>query len=140
MIPRGFVLAMQGCRQQGRAGTTWRVASTGSCWLVLCRWGTDGEFLSVGLAGAHALAPCATLLGLLGPPPPAAGAAAFLLQSRLPSGMALAGCFLPASGVAWLERRRGALRLSLLGRGAGTGCWRIDAARVPWIGEAIDPA
>jgi hypothetical protein len=154
MMPQGFVVAMRGWALGGRPAAPWQTVAETGCWLVVSRWGAMGEFLSIGHAGVPTasglppvgLTPEASCLGLLGPGGPAnGGPARFLLQARAPHGIPLAGRFLAASGVARLDVRRGVLGLTLLARFAPrrgstwtAGVWRIEAARVPWIGEALD--
>jgi len=154
MMPQGFVVAMRGWALGGLATAPWQTVAETGCWLVVSRWGVTGEFLSVGHAGVPTasglppvgLTPEASCLGLLGPGGPASKRPArFPLQARAPRGIPLAGCFLPASGVARIDRRRGVLRLTLLARFSRgrsnswtAGVWRIEAVQVPWIGEALD--
>lgn len=141
-------MAMRARGRDSRSGAQWAPIPDSHCWLVVARWGSDGEYLSIGHAGRAdlpelppiGLAPSRTCLGILEPrrlgrtmPP------RFLLQARPPPRLELAGTFIPASGVVLLSDRRSLLRMSLFGRfGRGSRSWTVDAVRVPWIGEAID--
>jgi hypothetical protein len=77
-------------------------------WLVVARWGVQGEFLTLsstrsppplGRAAAPiGLSPRCTCLGILAAEDPADGASSFILVRRLPAGVVVAGTFAPADG------------------------------------------
>lgn len=153
-MPQGFVVAMRAQARCCRPGQPWLSVPEAGCWLLVTRSGRHGEFLAIGHAGGpsdgvevlapHGLTPRASCLGLLGPQAP--GPAGFLLQHDPMPDLQLGGCFVPASGVAWVEEAGGRLRLSLLGRIAGgadcpwqAGTWRLEAVQAPWIGELLAP-
>jgi len=158
MMPQGFVVAMRAKGRCCRADAPGQAPTHAGCWLLVTRSGRHGEFLSIGHAGGHAggqvgrdmppppgLTPLASCLGVLGPQAPLRGPAGFVLQPEPLPGLQLGGCFLRASGVAWVDASRGRLRLSLLGQitadHAGpwqSGTWRLDAVQTPWIGELLD--
>ncbi len=126
MVPAGFVMAMRGSLCTGpydaphRQGTAWPE------WLILCRWGAEGEFLTIARAGPAegppeaeppmGLRPRTTLLGLrlVG----VAGGEDFLLARHLPEGVTVAGTFQPSDGIVRLLGPAGALRLDAAGRSA----------------------
>ena len=126
MVPEGFVVAMQGCLALAPYGMPFRTAAPRREWLILCRWGMEGEYLSIAragpaeaaVAGAPAgLRPRATFLGLRLAEPGAEGAS-FLLVRHLPPGVVLAGVFHPTDGIARLSGPGNALRLAAAGRHA----------------------
>jgi len=116
--------------------------------LVVARWGSDGEYLSIGHAGRAepserppiGLSPSWTCFGTL--EPRRSGRTTlprFRLQALLPLRVELAGIFVPASGVALFADQRDVLRMSLFASvGGDSRSLRMDAVRNPWIGEAID--
>ena len=140
MLPEGFVVAMRGSFAFAPYGAPHRAGPAGGEWLIVCRWGLEGEYLSIARAGPaevleNAPPPAglrtqATFLGLrLG----GAGAetkggaggetragdgegASFLLVRHLPPGVTLAGVFHPSDGMARLTGPAGTLRLEAAGR------------------------
>jgi len=142
---RGFVVAMRA-----------RLTATGAAgrreWLIVSRWGADGEHLSIawtrvaarrGGAAPIQLAPYQTALAALLRMPPSGGASSFLFAQAAPDGMRLAGRFAPVEGYARLQGQGLSLRLWAEGRcttGPRRGAWRIEAARGAWIGEFIEQA
>ncbi|WP_210253797.1 hypothetical protein [Bradyrhizobium sp. S69] len=84
-------------------------------WLIACRWGPDGEYLSIATAGAmldangraapDAIAPIHSLFGLLVSESETEASSTFLLVRQLPGPVELAGIFFPADGYARLQQR-----------------------------------
>jgi len=139
-------------------------------WLIACRWGPDGEYLSIATAGAirgadagaapDSIAPIHSLFGLLVREGEAAST--FLLVRQPPASMALAGTFFPADGYVLLQQCE---TLSLIAEAryshscgwldgkevrkdvpdpapssAEAMAWHIEAQRCDWIGEFIPGA
>jgi hypothetical protein len=115
-------------------------------WLILCRWGRNGRFLSVSCAGSAPLrqATCApmslrprvTLVGRLAWDDARSGEACFLLTGPAPPSVSLAGRFIEAQGFLMLLRRGG--RLMLAGTFRAGGCAtarRLEARQHSWPGE-----
>lgn len=126
MVPAGFVMAMRGSLRTGPYDAPHRQGAASSEWLILCRWGAEGEFLTIARAGpaegpAEAeppmgLRPQTTLLGLrLGG---AGEGEDFLLARHLPAEVTVAGTFQPSDGIVRLRGPAGALRLDAAGRSA----------------------
>lgn len=121
-------------------------------WLIVSRWGTAGEHLSIartrvpvrpGRTAPIHLAPRQTALANLLLLPPADGPRTFLFAHTLPAGVTLAGQFAPVEGYVRLHAPGGALRLHAEGRcaeGANRGPWRVEATRAAWIGEFVEAA
>jgi len=168
MVPAGFLVAMRGSLCTGPYDAPHRQGPARAEWLILCRWGAEGEFLTIARAGPAegppeapppmGLRPHTTLLGLrLGG---AVDGEDFLLARHLPEGVTVAGTFQPSDGVVRLLGPAGALRLNAAGRSAfrrGPGealidlpepaaeaadslSWRMEGRRVPWLGEFLAPA
>ena len=126
MVPEGFVMALRGRFSTGPYGAPHRLGPAQAEWLILCRWGAEGEFLTIAQAGPAegppdappplGLRPRTTFLGLR-----LAGAGEgdhFLLARYLPAGVTVAGAFQPAEGLACLHGPASALRLEAGGRSA----------------------
>lgn len=143
MVPEGFVVAMRGSFSLAPYGTPFRAgggAGTGQAqttWLIVCRWGQEGEYLSIARAEGPdqplpplGLRPQATFLGLRlaetrsriangqgnGQDGQAGEGPSFLLVRHLPPGVSVAGVFHPTDGIARLTGPAGALRLDAAGR------------------------
>lgn len=166
MVPEGFVVAMRARLSLSPYGAPHRVGRAAREWLIVCRWGLEGEYLSIARAGPaegpdarpppEGLRPRATFLGLrLG-----GEGHHFLLARHLPPGVTVAGVFHPSDGIARLAGPAGALRLEAAGRYAylrgereqqevradvpdppegaveATG-WSLTGLRRPWMGEFL---
>jgi hypothetical protein len=120
-------------------------------WVIVSRWGTGGEHLSIGWTAQPALsgeapinlAPVKTSLALRPPQTAADTPAMFILAPALPNEITVAGDFLPAEGYVHLYGRGAKLRVSL--KGLCLSCpvrsyWEVEAARAAWLGEFIEPA
>lgn len=126
MVPQGFVMAMRASLGRAPYDAPHRAGLRHAGWLILCRWGAEGEFLTIAEAGPAegpadappplGLRPCTTFLGLR-----LAGGGEgenFLLTRHLPAGMTVAGIFQPSDGIARLFGPASALRLEAAGRSA----------------------
>jgi hypothetical protein len=119
-------------------------------WIIVARWGSAGEHLSVGRTKVRAtpgrtapihLAPRVTALARLLLLPSEAKAPTFLLTRNLPESISVAGAFAPAEGYLRLSGRGARLRLRAEGRCIGSAqhpAWRVEAARAAWVGEYIE--
>jgi hypothetical protein len=92
-----------------------RVRSRSQEWLIACRWGPDGEYLSIATAGPiidqvglfapEAISPIHSLVGVLVSESQADASSTFLLTRQLPLQVELAGTFFPAEGYVLLQER-----------------------------------
>ena len=83
--------------------------------MIFCRWGPDGEYLSIATAGAilgpcgaiapDAIAPIHSLFGVLVSETEKEATSTFLLVRQLPIPIELAGTFFPADGYVLLQQR-----------------------------------
>ncbi|MDB5373181.1 MAG: hypothetical protein JWP04_1823 [Belnapia sp.] len=140
MVPEGFVVAMRGGFSRAPYGTPFRHGQAQATWLIVCRWGMEGEYLSIAQAEGPdqplpplGLRPQATFFGLrlaearvqmgegqMGEGQMGEGqmgeGPSFLLVRHLPPGVTVAGVFHPTDGIARLTGPAGALRLEAAGR------------------------
>jgi len=116
MLMKSFVIAMAADIARSDYAKPTLIRSRSREWLIACRWGPDGEFLSIATAGAmldprdraaapDAIAPIHSLLGLLVSESETEAASTFLLVRQLPGPIELAGTFFPADGYALLQHR-----------------------------------
>ena len=98
-------------------------------WLIVSRWGQDGEFVAISTTGLPAIttdhapvgfAPQTTWLGLLMSERAATQESIFLIVRHLPRDMQVAGVFAPADGYARLCGEPPYLSLRAEGRQAHT--------------------
>jgi hypothetical protein len=167
MPVKSFVVAMAADIARSDYAKPTLIRSRSREWLIACRWGPDGEYLSIATAGAmldprgraapDAIAPIHSLFGLL--VSESETDSTFLLVRQLPIPIELAGTFFPADGYALLRQRD---TISLVcktryshscgwldGRevrkdipdpapsSAEAMAWHIEATRCNWIGEFI---
>src|SRR5471032_1998952 len=167
MFAKAFVVAMSADIARSDYVKPTIIRSRSREWLIACRWGPDGEYLSIATAGAilgpsgavapDAIAPIHSLFGVL--VSEKENASTFLLVRQLPIPIELAGTFFPADGYALLQQRetinlvcktRYSHRCGWLdGRevrkdipdpapsSAEAMAWHIEATRRNWIGEFI---
>src|ERR1700723_2538272 len=115
MLAKAFVLAMTADIARSDYAKPSLIRSRSREWLIACRWGPDGEYLSIATAGAmldarglaapDAIAPIHSLFGLLVSESETESATTFLLVRQLPIPIELAGTFFPADGYALLQQR-----------------------------------
>jgi hypothetical protein len=141
----GFVMAM-------RARLTTAKRKPWYEWIIVSRWGTAGEHLSVGWTKVAApprgsapidLMPRQTALAGMLRLPCNSRPRTFLFAQWQPVSLSVAGDFVPIEGYVRLHGRGAALRLRAEGRriaDAMHSAWRVDAVRVAWIGEFIESA
>jgi hypothetical protein len=118
-------------------------------WVIVSRWGSNGEHLSLGWTRRPAvpgeapigLTPTQTSFAVL-QPDASASPETFQLSRTLPANLTVAGDFMPAEGYVRLSGQGVQLRLRSKGH-----CLRSDlraplqlaATRVRWIGEFFEP-
>jgi hypothetical protein len=119
-------------------------------WVIVSRWGTEGEHLSIGWTHEPALAgeaplhlsPNKTSLAVLPRETAAETPATFHLAPTLPNQITVAGDFLPAEGYVRLYGDGPNLRVRLKGQCLSCtvpSTWQIEATRAAWLGEFIEP-
>jgi len=167
MLVKSFVVAMAADIARSDYAKPTLIRSRSREWLIACRWGPDGEYLSIATAGAmldprgpgapDAIAPIHSLFGLL--VSESDTDSTFLLVRQLPGPIELAGTFFPADGYALLQQRDTISLVcktryshscgSLDGKeirkdipdpapsSAEAMVWHIEATRCNWIGEFI---
>jgi hypothetical protein len=115
MLAKAFVVAMAADIARSDYAKPSIIRSRSREWLIACRWGPDGEYLSIATAGANlgpsgavapdAIAPVHSLFGVLVSESEKDAASTFLLVRQLPIPIELAGTFFPADGYASLQQR-----------------------------------
>src|SRR5664279_1283149 len=115
MLPKAFVVAMAADIARSDYAKPTLIRGRSREWLIACRWGPDGEYLSIATAGAmpepsglaapDAIAPIHSLFGVLASESEAEATSTFLLVRQLPVQIGLAGTFFPADGYALLQQR-----------------------------------
>lgn len=167
MLAKAFVVAMAADIARSDYAKPTLIRSRSREWLIACRWGPDGEYLSIATAGAildsggavapDAIAPIHSLFGVLLSETDAAST--FLLVRQLPIAIELAGTFFPADGYALLRQRETIGLISKARYSHSLGwqdgkeirkdipdpapsseeamAWHIEAKRCAWIGEFI---
>jgi hypothetical protein len=164
----GFVIAMAANIEFAACALPSRILHRTAEFLIVSRWGDDGEFLSVSRTGAASgsaddapigLSPVSTWVGLLLSEEAGETESRFLLLRRLPEGLLVAGSFIPAEGYLRLTRDIATLHLKAEGRHAdcldrqisaqddaadeprpsAAIAWHIAAVRRPWSGEFVKP-
>jgi hypothetical protein len=140
---RGFVLAMR-ARYISAAPLAAQFE-----WVILSRWGAEGEFLALGWTMLPALpneppihlAPCRTSLARAVGPGEADARARFELLSSLGQ-TTIAGDFVPAKGYIRLFGQGAELHMVSKGKSLRPDLhpsWQIQATREAWFGEFIEP-
>ena len=115
MLARSFVVAMAADIARSDYARPMLVRSRSREWLIACRWGPTGEYLSIATAGTmpdsrdhaapDAIAPIHSLFGVLVGESEAEASSTFLLVRQLPFRIELAGSFFPADGYVLLQQR-----------------------------------
>jgi hypothetical protein len=113
MLAKSFVVAMAADIARSDYAKPTLIRSRSREWLIACRWGPDGEYLSIATAGAmhdprgraapDTIAPIHSLFGVLVSECEKDATSTFLLVRQLPAPIALAGTFFPADGYARLQ-------------------------------------
>jgi hypothetical protein len=115
MLAKSFVVAMAADIARSDYAKPTLIRGRSREWLIACRWGPDGEYLSIATAGAmmdctglaapDAIAPIHSLFGVLVSESETEAASTFLLVRQLPGPIELAGTFFPADGYVLLQQR-----------------------------------
>lgn len=115
MLAKAFVVAMAADIARSDYAKPTLIRSRSHEWLIACRWGPDGEYLSIAMAGAmpdprgisapDSIAPIHSLFGVLVSESETQAASTFLLVRQLPGPIELAGTFFPADGYVELRQR-----------------------------------
>jgi hypothetical protein len=115
MLVKSFVVAMAADIARSDYAKPTLIRSRSREWLIACRWGPDGEYLSIATAGVmldscglvapDAIAPIHSLFGVLVSESETEAASTFLLVRQLPGPIELAGTFFPADGYVLLQQR-----------------------------------
>ncbi len=170
MLTKALVIAMAADIARSDYAKPTLIRSRSREWLIACRWGPDGEYLSIATAGAsadslsqvapQAIKPVHSLFGLL--VSETESTSTFLLVRQLPGGIELAGTFFPADGYALMQQRED-IHLVCKARyshscgwldgkeirkdipdpapsSAEAMSWHIEATQRDWIGEFIPGA
>jgi len=170
MLAKALVIAMAADIARSDYAKPTLIRSRGHEWLIACRWGPDGEYLSIATAGPlaeplaqvapQAIKPIHSLFGVL--VSETDSTSTFLLVRQLPVGIELAGTFFPADGYVlmqqheeihlvckaryshscgWLDGRE--IRKDIpdpAPSSAEAMSWHIEASQRDWIGEFIPGA
>src|ERR1044072_6562576 len=167
MLVRSFVVAMAADIARSDYARPTLVRSRSREWLIACRWGPEGEYLSIATAGPiteplaivapQVISPIHSLVGVL--VSESQSTSTFLLVRQLPGAIELAGTFFPADGYVLLQDHDD-IHLVCKARyshscgwqdgkeirkdipdpapySAQAMAWHIEAARLDWIGEFI---
>jgi len=115
MPAKAFVIAMAADIARSDYAKPTLVRSRSREWLIACRWGPEGEYLSIATAGPvldpiglfapEAISPIHSMVGVLVSESRAEGSCTFLLTRQLPLQIELAGTFFPADGYVLLHER-----------------------------------
>ena len=165
MLPKAFVMAMAADIARSDYAKPTLVHSRSREWLIACRWGPEGEYLSIATAGPisgppgpfapETISPIHSMVGVL--VSDRQGTSTFLLMRQLPRQIELAGTFFPADGYVllqqqediclvcetryshscgWLDGRE--IRKDVPDPAPGSAeamAWHVEAIRHSWIGE-----
>lgn len=115
MLAKAFVIAMAADLARSDYAKPTLVHSRSREWLIACRWGPEGEYLSIATAGPilgppgpfapESVSPVHSLVGLLVSESERQATSTFLLLRQLPPQIELAGTFFPADGYVQLQQR-----------------------------------
>jgi hypothetical protein len=119
-------------------------------WLIVSRWGSHLQHLSIGWTSQPAatdeapmnLTPNKTSLAVLPDAADSETPATFHLAPALPGQVTVAGHFVPAEGLVRLYGTGPKLRVRLKGQCLSCNVpntWLVEATRAAWIGEFIEP-
>jgi hypothetical protein len=115
MPAKAFVIAMAADIARSDYAKPSLIRSRSREWLIACRWGPDGEYLSIattgialdagGLQAPEAIRPKHSMVAVLASESAVDATSTFLLVRQLPMPIELAGPFFPAEGYAVLHQR-----------------------------------
>lgn len=108
MLAKALVIAMAADIARSDYAKPTLIRSRSREWLIACRWGPDGEYISIATAGLitdplamaapQSISPIHSLVGVLVAESETQSSSTFLLVRQLPGAMELAGTFFPADG------------------------------------------
>jgi hypothetical protein len=114
MPAKAFVIAMAADIARSDYAKPTLVRSRSNEWLIACRWGPEGEYLSIATAGPivgtvgpfapETISPIHSMIGLLVSESDRQATSTFLLMRQLPREIELAGTFFPADGYLLLQQ------------------------------------
>jgi hypothetical protein len=114
MPVKAFVVAMAADIARSDYAKPTLIRSRSREWLIACRWGPDGEYISIatagpimdpfGLVAPQTIAPIHSLFGVLVAESETDSTCTFLLVRQLPGAIELAGTFFPADGYVLLQQ------------------------------------
>ena len=153
----GFVVAMAAEIGTARPCQPQQRRETSNEWLIVARWGRDGEYLTMSRTGMGrgagttapiSLAPTTTCIGVLTPNRDDLGGDTqgssvsdlFTLTRYLPDGVTVAGVFAPADGFIRLRGPVEAMLLTASARDPGSRTIPVDAAERTALGGLGDCA
>jgi hypothetical protein len=115
MPAKAFVIAMAADIARSDYAKPSLIRSCTREWLIACRWGPDGEYLSIattgitldagGLHAPEAIRPKHSMVAVLASESETDATSTFLLVRQLPTPIELAGTFFPSDGYAVLKQR-----------------------------------
>ena len=114
MPAKAFVIAMAADIARSDYAKPTLVRSRSREWLIVCRWGPEGEYLSIATAGPivgspglfapEAISPIHSMVALLVSESDGHATSTFLMMRQLPQQLELAGTFFPADGYVRLQQ------------------------------------
>jgi hypothetical protein len=114
MPAKAFVIAMAADIARSDYAKPTQVRSRSPEWLIACRWGPEGEYLSIATAGPIAgpptpfapetISPIHSMVAVLVSESERQHTSTFLLMRQLPRQIELAGTFFPADGYVLLQQ------------------------------------
>jgi hypothetical protein len=117
MLAKALVIAMAADIARSDYAKPTLIRSRSREWLIACRWGPEGEYLSIATAGPiteplalvapQVIAPIHSLVGVLVSESESQSTSTFLLVRQLPGAIELAGTFFPGR---WLRAAAGPRR------------------------------
>src|SRR5258705_4146323 len=113
MLAKALVIAMAADIARSDYAKPTLIRSRSREWLIACRWGPEGEYLSIATAGPvteplalvapQVIAPIHSLVGVLVSESESQSTSTFLLVRQLPGAIELAGTFFPSDGYVLLQ-------------------------------------
>ena len=115
MPAKAFVIAMAADIARSDYAKPSLIRARSREWLIACRWGPEGEYLSIATTGSplhtgelqapEAIRPKHSMIAVLASESETDATSTFLLVRQLPMPIELAGTFFPADGYAVLRQR-----------------------------------
>lgn len=115
MPAKAFVIAMASDIARSDYAKPSLIRSRSREWLIACRWGPEGEYLSIATTGTvldagrlqapEVIRPKHSMVAVLASESQAEATSTFLLVRQLPAPIELAGTFFPCDGYAVLQQR-----------------------------------